>query len=229
MSVWFITGASRGLGRELAAAALEAGEQVIAAVRDTGAALEALPEAGDALLAVQLDVTDEQQAEKAVAAGVERFGQIDVLVNNAGDPQRERRRWAESGLLGDNGGTLIVTHGTDRVGSVSWRKVQTGPGVFNWAIGIGLAPEFRGRGHGSAAQRLVACYLFANTQVNRVEATTEITNLAEQRALEKAGFTREGVLRGTAFRQGRWHDQVIFSVLRDEIRLDDCAAADGVV
>ena len=84
MSVWFITGASRGLGRELAAAAIEDGDRVIAAVRDPRAVLKALPEAGGALLAVRLDVTDEQQAEKAVATGIERFGRIDVLVNNAG-------------------------------------------------------------------------------------------------------------------------------------------------
>jgi RimJ/RimL family protein N-acetyltransferase len=77
------------------------------------------------------------------------------------------------------------------------------------------------------AQRLLVRYLFAHTQVSRVEATTEITNAAEQRALEKAGFTREGVLRGTTFRQGRWHDQVIYSVLRDEIKLEDAAAEDG--
>jgi RimJ/RimL family protein N-acetyltransferase len=143
------------------------------------------------------------------------------------DPRSERRQWAESGLLGDDGGTLIVLHGSDRVGSVSWRKVQTGPTAFNWAIGIGLAPEFRGRGYGSEAQRLVARYLFAHTQVNRIEATTEITNVAEQRALEKAGFTREGILRGTTFRQGRWHDQVIYSVIRSEVKLEQAAAEDG--
>jgi RimJ/RimL family protein N-acetyltransferase len=142
------------------------------------------------------------------------------------DPQREHRRWAESGLLGERGGTLIVMHGSDRAGSVSWRQVQTGPTAFNWAIGVGLAPEFRGRGYGSEAQRLLVRYLFAHTQVNRVEATTEITNLAEQRALEKAGFTREGVMRGTTFRQGTWHDQVIYSVLRAEIDLAT-SAADG--
>ena len=145
------------------------------------------------------------------------------------DPQRRRRQWAESGLLGDNGGTLIVLHGADRVGHVSWRQVKTGPTAFGWAIGIGLLPEFRGRGYGSAAQRLLARYLFAHTQVNRIEATTEITNVAEQRALEKAGFIREGVLRGTTFRQGRWHDQVIYSVLRDEIKLEDAAGENGLV
>jgi RimJ/RimL family protein N-acetyltransferase len=71
---------------------------------------------------------------------------------------------------------------------------------------------------------LLVRYLFAHTQFNRVEATTEITNLAEQRALEKAGFTREGIMRGTTFRQGRWHDQVIYSVLRDEAGIEDGAA-----
>ena len=145
------------------------------------------------------------------------------------DPQRRRRQWAESGLLGDDGGTLIVLHDTDRVGHVSWRKVTTGPTAFGWAIAVGLAPDFRGRGYGSEAQRLLARYLFAHTQVNRIEATTEITNVAEQRALEKAGFTREGILRGTTFRQGRWHDQVIYSVLRDEVKLMDATAEDGPV
>ena len=76
---------------------------------------------------------------------------------------------------------------------------------------------------------MLARYLFAHTQVNRIEATTEITNVAEQRALERAGFTREGILRGTTFRQGRWHDQVIYSVLRDEVKLMDATAEDGPV
>ena len=141
------------------------------------------------------------------------------------DPQRRRRRWAETGLLGEDDGTLIVMAGADRVGQVSWRKVITGPAAFGWALGVGLAAGFRGRGYGSEAQRQIVRYLFAHTQVNRIEATTEITNVAEQRALEKAGFTREGVLRGTAFRQGRWHDQIIYSVLRDEVTLEDAGPA----
>jgi RimJ/RimL family protein N-acetyltransferase len=97
--------------------------------------------------------------------------------------------------------------------------VRTGQVSHCWAIGIGLAPEFRGRGYGTEAQRLLVRYLFAHTQLNRIEATTEITNTGEQRALEKAGFTREGVLRGATFRAGRWHDQIIYSVLRHEVEL----------
>jgi NAD(P)-dependent dehydrogenase (short-subunit alcohol dehydrogenase family) len=84
MSVWFITGASRGFGHELVAAALAGGDQVVATARDPQAVLKAFPEAGEALLAEPLDVTDEAQAVAAVRAAVGRFGRIDVLVNNAG-------------------------------------------------------------------------------------------------------------------------------------------------
>ena len=145
------------------------------------------------------------------------------------DPQGLRRSWAESGLLDDNCGFLIVLHGTDRVGVVDWHKVQVGRAVSNWTIGIGLAPEFRGRGYGSEAQQLLVRYLFAHAPVNRVEAITEIGNVAEQRALEKAGFTREGILRGRSFRQGRYRDDVIYGVLRDEVKLEDSASEDGTV
>jgi RimJ/RimL family protein N-acetyltransferase len=102
------------------------------------------------------------------------------------DPHRLRRSWAESGLLGDDGEVLVVLHGSDRVGVVDWRKGQTGRTAFSWDIGIGLAPEFRGRGYGSEGQQLLVRYLFAHTAVNRVEAMTEIGNVAEQRALAKA-------------------------------------------
>ena len=141
------------------------------------------------------------------------------------DPGTWRRAWAEAGLLGENGGVLMVVHGADRVGNVSWRKTPTGARCYCWSLGIGLAPEFRGRGYGAAAQRLLVRYLFAHTQVNRIQAETEITNIAEQRALENAGFTREGVLRGAAFRAGRWHDLALYSMLRAEVELD----AEGLI
>jgi NAD(P)-dependent dehydrogenase (short-subunit alcohol dehydrogenase family) len=81
--VWFITGASRGLGALIAKAALADGNAVVAAGRHVAAIVERLGDS-PALLPVALDVTDEAQAKAAVQAAVEQFGRIDVLVNNAG-------------------------------------------------------------------------------------------------------------------------------------------------
>jgi RimJ/RimL family protein N-acetyltransferase len=135
------------------------------------------------------------------------------------DPYVFRRKWAENGLLGSADGTLMVARGDETLGFVAWRQVTTGQVSYCWEIGIGMLPEARGRGFGTQAQRQITRYLFRHTQVNRIQAGTEITNVAEQRALEKAGFTREGVLRGAAFRDGRWQDGVLYSVLRDEVDL----------
>src|SRR6266571_8477192 len=81
--VWFITGAGRGMGTEIAKAALAAGNAVVATGRNPDAVVEAVGDADD-LLVVKLDVTSRSDAEAAVQAAVERFGHIDVLVNNAG-------------------------------------------------------------------------------------------------------------------------------------------------
>jgi RimJ/RimL family protein N-acetyltransferase len=104
------------------------------------------------------------------------------------------------------------------IGGVSWFAVTYGPNLRSqaWNMGITIAPEHRGRGHGAAAQRALAEHLFASTDANRVEATTDVDNVAEQRALERAGFRREGVLRGAQHRRGDWHDLVLYARLRDD-------------
>lgn len=81
--IWFITGASRGFGVEIARAALARGDSVVAAARDPHAVTQALG-TPERLLTVALDVLDERQARDAAAAALARFGRIDVLVNNAG-------------------------------------------------------------------------------------------------------------------------------------------------
>lgn len=137
------------------------------------------------------------------------------------ESSNRRERWLEDGLLGEAGGEMIVTADGDPIGDVQWRTVRYGPNVGSQALNIGitLAPSTRGHGFGARAQALLAEYLFAQTPVNRVEASTDVENIAEQRSLEKAGFTREGVLRGAQFRRGRWHDMVGYSVLRSDLPL----------
>jgi RimJ/RimL family protein N-acetyltransferase len=93
------------------------------------------------------------------------------------------------------------------VGELSAHPVWYGPSTGSRAlnIGISLVPEFRGRGIGSAAQRLLAEELHA-LGIRRVEASTDVANLAEQRALARAGFTYEGTLRQAQQRRDGVHD-----------------------
>jgi RimJ/RimL family protein N-acetyltransferase len=134
-------------------------------------------------------------------------------------PGHYGRRIASGELIREDGGLLVVVDDDGRtIGDVSWVRMLNGPPPNGscWNIGIWIAPEDRGKGHGAAAQRLLAAYLFDNTYLERVEAGTEADNIGEQRALERAGFTREGVLRRACFRGGEWRDMVVYSKLRGE-------------
>ncbi len=156
-----------------------------------------------------LPVLERFLAEPETAAPYQWFGWWDI--------GRWRRRWADNRLLGDESGLLMVVCGAERLGFVSWRKVPAASTSFYWNMGIALLEEARGRGVGTEAQRQLVRYLFAHTTVVRVEADTETGNIAEQRALEKAGFTREGILRSVVFRDGQWRDGVRYSILRDDL------------
>jgi RimJ/RimL family protein N-acetyltransferase len=127
------------------------------------------------------------------------------------------RRWEQNGPLDGDGGILMVQRSEEVLGFVSWSKRVTARTSFCWNMGIAVLPQARGHGYGTDAQRQLVRYLFAHTPVNRIEAGTNVDNVAEQRALEKAGFTREGVIRGGAFQGGRWQDGVLYSVLRAEV------------
>jgi RimJ/RimL family protein N-acetyltransferase len=149
------------------------------------------------------------------------------------------RKAFNNGFISDQGGKLAVVRdyepgevpaaetgagagagtGDIVVGDVGWHRVTTGPNCATWNIGIGLMAKERGKGYGTQAQRLLVEYLFSYTQFYRIEAGTESTNLAEQRSLEKVGFTREGVIRGASFRAGKWRDMVSYSILRTDVQL----------
>jgi len=135
------------------------------------------------------------------------------------DTEYFEQAFAQDGMLNPMNSTLVVTlHDDQIIGTVSYHMIRYGPneGSRAYNIGIGLDAEYRGRGYGVEAQQLLAEYLFATYTVMRIEATTDIENITEQRALEKAGFTREGILRRAQWRDGSWHDMIIYSKLRDD-------------
>jgi RimJ/RimL family protein N-acetyltransferase len=105
------------------------------------------------------------------------------------------------------------------IGDVSWHPVMYGPNEQSRALNIGVAlyPDARGHGFGTEAQRLLAEWLLERFDVERVEASTDVENFAEQRSLDKAGFTREGVIRRAQYRAGGYHDLVNYSFVREDL------------
>src|SRR3954462_11473469 len=133
--VWFLTGAGPGMGVDFAKAALAAGHQVVATGRTPDTVRAAIGEAGDPdhLLIMRLDVTVPAEAEAAVQVAVERFGRIDVLVNNAANfyggyfeeltPEQIEQQLA-TGLIGPMNVTRVVlpvirTQRSGRIMSIS--------------------------------------------------------------------------------------------------------------
>ena len=160
-------------------------------------------------------------------------GDIDILEQQYAGPEfageqawmgfvqagKLRQRFESREILREDGGILAVADDDGQlVGEISWVRMMNGPPPqgYCWNIGIWILPDHRGKGHGSEAQRLGAAYLFEHSYLERVEAGTEADNVGEQRALERAGFTREGVLRRACFRGGEWRDMVVYSKLRGE-------------
>ncbi len=136
------------------------------------------------------------------------------------DPGKRRRRWEKDGYVSPEHTALAVCEaGQPAVGVASyWPKPHGGPPGGCYEIGIALVPECRGRGLGTAAQWLLVDHLFGYTTANRVEALTDVENVAEQKSLERAGFSREGLLRGAYFHRGGWRSLLLYAVLRDDSR-----------
>lgn len=143
--------------------------------------------------------------------------------NDFGTPRNpiDREALAKGPLRNERNGMLIIELAADGrpIGSVGWHVQRYGPNPESSALnfGIELLPEARGKGYGTEAQAQLVAYLFATTDANRVEAGTDIDNIAEQRALEKAGLRREGVLRGSQFRAGAYRDLVVYALVRADL------------
>jgi RimJ/RimL family protein N-acetyltransferase len=83
-------------------------------------------------------------------------------------------------------------------------------------IGYDLVPSERGKGYCTEAVRIIVDYLFLSKDIPRIQAQTHPRNVASQKVLEKAGFTKEGTLRKSYFLRGEWTDSLIYSILREE-------------
>ena len=125
------------------------------------------------------------------------------------DGHEGRFRWA-SRVISAADGTVV--------GRVTFHQVAYGPNrrSMAWRIGVTVLPEYRRRGIGSRAQRMIADELFAGSDAFRVEADTDVDNVAERRALVAAGFQEEGVLRGARYRAGARRDAVMYARLRTD-------------
>jgi len=154
MSTWFITGCSTGLGRAFAEAAIARGHEVVATARNTDAVRDLEDAHPDRVLALPLDVTDDAQVAAAVAAATERFGGVDVLVNNAGYGYRAAVEEGDD----EDVRRLFDTHVFGTVAMIKavlpgMRARRSGAIVNLSSIGARIAPE--GSGYYAAVKAAV--------------------------------------------------------------------------
>ena len=211
--VWFITGAGRGMGVDIAKAALAAGNAVIATGRDPEAVTTAVGEADD-LLAVRLDVTSPSDAEAAVEAAIERFGRVDIVVNNAGNfnagffeeltPAQMERQLATT-LIGPMNVTRAVLPVMRRQRSGHVITISSSAGLSGFEFGTAYAAsKFGVEGWMESLRPEVAPFGIHTTIVNpgyfRTElltpqstkyAETAIDDYAERRAMLIAAWTAQ--------------------------------------
>ena len=191
--IWFITGAGRGMGVDFAMAALTAGHAVVASGRDRDAVSKALGRSDD-LLTVELDVTSRADAEAAVRAALDRFGRIDVLVNNAASfyagyfeeltPEQMDRQLAAS-LIGPMNVTRAVLPVMRKQRSGHIISISSTAGLVGFEFGTAYAAsKFGLEGFMESLHAEVAPFGITTTIVNpgffRTELLTEqSTNYAQ--------------------------------------------------
>jgi len=100
---------------------------------------------------------------------------------------------------------------------IGWAAHYVASTNFGWIeLGYALIPDERRKGYGTEVIQIMVDYLFLTRDIMRVQAVCSVKNTASQRALEKAGFQKEGVLRKALYVWGRWTDGSIYSIMRDE-------------
>jgi NAD(P)-dependent dehydrogenase (short-subunit alcohol dehydrogenase family) len=211
--VWFITGASRGFGREWTIAALERGDQVAATARDTSTLDDVVAKFGDAVLAIQLDVTDRDAAFAAVAQAHDKFGRLDVIVNNAGYGQfgmveelseAEARDQIETNLFGALWVTQAALPFLREQGSGHFLQISSIGGISAFAgIGMYHASKWALEGISQALSLEVADFGIKVTMIEPGGFSTDWGGSSAKRATANPGYdgVREAAARNRAARQ----------------------------
>ena len=134
------------------------------------------------------------------------------------DPRAQRRRWEKDGYISPEVSAVAVVREDETVvGLVTWASCGFPAGVA-YEIGVGIAPEHRRQGFGTAAQNLRVEYLLDHTTAHRIEARTNDANIGEQKALERLGFRQEGLMRGRSFLAGKSVGVLVYGLLREDRR-----------
>jgi NAD(P)-dependent dehydrogenase (short-subunit alcohol dehydrogenase family) len=216
---WFITGTSRGFGRQVALEALRRGDQVVATARSLDALEDLAETGGDRVLALALDVTDADQITSAVGAALARFGAIDALLNNAGigyfaaveeSDETEIRRMMEINLFGLAAVTNAVLPGMRAAGSGHILNVSSVGGIRSFpAVGWYNASKFAVEGLSEALAQEVEPL---GIKVTLIEPGPFATDWAGNSALEVtpeneiADYAPTAGAQRTTFRDGAGHE-----------------------
>lgn len=141
------------------------------------------------------------------------------------------QRWSNSQYMGEYQDTLTISKAKlqkvileDTIFFMIERRNGAKIGHINgWMhgricveIGFALVPGERGKGYGTEAIQMMVDYLFLKREIVRIQAPTAIGNIASQKALEKAGFSKEGIMRKSLYAKGEYNDQYLYSILREE-------------
>src|SRR5438132_7442025 len=214
--IWFVTGAGRGMGVDFVKAALAAGHTVVATGRDSNVVAKAVGRS-DNLLVLKLDVTNRADAEAAVQAAVERFGRIDVLVNNAGNfyagyfedltPEQVEAQLAVS-LIGPMNVTRAVLPVMRRQRSGHIISISSGAGLVGFEFGSAYAAsKFGLEGWAESLRAEVEPFGIHTTIVNpgffRTELLTKESMTFAERPIEDYADRREEQLKWWEAQNGR--------------------------
>jgi NAD(P)-dependent dehydrogenase (short-subunit alcohol dehydrogenase family) len=216
---WFITGSSKGFGREWAIAALERGDSVAATARDTSTLDDLVAKFGDQVLAQQLDVTDRDAAFAIVAAAHERFGRLDVIVNNAGYGQFgmveeltavDLREQIETNLFGAVWVTQAALPFLREQGSGHILQVSSIGGISAFpGIGAYHASKWALEGISQALAQEVAAFGIKVTVIEPAGYSTDWSGPSAKRAAPLAAYDKvRDAMQSSPARQGTPGDPV---------------------